>query len=388
MRKSWEDNIMRIGINFHTFDNYISGVEYYTLGMIDSLLRLENQNEYVIFTNVPHFFAQYTSNQSSRVTIKKIDCIKTRTQRILWEHFQLPRQVRREKLNVLHCPCYICPVTIKEIPCVVTIHDTIAIDHPGWCKPSNAVYFNMVMKMSLRASAAIVAVSHAAAGDVARNYSLDKTKIIVAYPGIDPIFNAKKNRQRHIQIREKYHLPEQYILYVGNLEPKKNIEVVLSSFMSIKKRSFPYKLVLAGKRQWGVKSLIKKSLRENKNNDILFPGYILRADLPSVYQLAKVFIWPSLYEGFGFPPLEAMACGVPVISSSRGALKETLGDAACLINPTKPMEISHALRRMTAETDFRDKYIKKGFSQSRRFNWEKTALKLSAIYKDTVTNYA
>ena len=151
---------MRIGINFQINDEYISGIEYYSLGLLNALLQIDTQNEYIAFTNRPYLVRQHVS-QSPNLTIVEIKHLRTRIARILWEHTQLPHVVKKHGLNVLHCPQYISPFQTSPVPYVVTIHDTIAIDSPKWCKQSNSLYFGLFMKATTRKASSIISVSKA-----------------------------------------------------------------------------------------------------------------------------------------------------------------------------------------------------------------------------------
>lgn len=279
---------MRIGINFHTADRYISGVEYYALGMIDALLRLGSGNEYIVFTNSPEIVEQHV-RCSDRLTIRKIKGLKARSLRILWEHFQLPRLARREGIDVLHCPGYICPAIYGRIPCIVTIHDTIAINNPRWCKPSNALYYNLAMKAGLKKAAGIVAVSNCSADDLRSNFSFCADKIKVIYPGIDDLFNNHEHCDDSIQVRTRYNLPQRFVLFVGNLEPKKNIAAIIAAYLLLRDKGFSHKLVIVGRRSWGKGNALNE-LMQRAGKNIVFTGYVARDDLPTVYKLADVFL--------------------------------------------------------------------------------------------------
>lgn len=376
---------MRIGINFHSADKYISGVEYYTLGMINALLRVDSQNEYIVFTNQPDLVKQYMP-ASKHLQIRPVRLMKTRGRRIVWEHFRLPQLAARARLDILHCPVYICPLLDVGIPYVVTVHDTIAINYPKWCKFSNALYFNMVMKAAAKRAAAIVTVSERTADDLKEVSPSYAAKIHVVHPGIDTIFNAEADVSQLPKVRARYGLPDRYILYVGNIEPKKNLRTLLDAHKILRAKGLPQKLVIVGKRHWKARSVLRSMLKGNSLGDITLTGYAERHDLPYIYQMADVFVFISWYEGFGFPPLEAMACGTPVIASARGALKETLADAAYTVPPDSPEEIAEAISRMVTDRSLREKYVRIGKVRSDMFPWEKSARKLLSIYSTVVAN--
>lgn len=372
---------MRIGINFHTTDEYISGVEYYSLGLLNALLRIDTQNEYIVFTNRPGLLRQYIL-KSTNLRIIEIKHLRTRVARILWEHTQLPRVAKRHGLDVLHCPSYICPLYTTSIPYVVTIHDTIAIDRPQWCKQTNSLYFSLFMKAVTKKASFIISVSKCTADDLKRNFDLPYSKIRIVYSGIDNIFGTKKDPSHCCEVRRRYNLPELYILYAGNIEPKKNLWTLLRVHRKLRDVGLPHKLVIVGRRSWGVKVELDEIYREIKSDNVVWTGYVDRHDLPCVYQMADVFVFPSLYEGFGFPPLEAMACGTPVISTSTGALNEVLAGAALTVDPYRVGQITRAVVSMITDSCLRERHIRMGLKQSGLFDWERTATKTLSVYQE------
>jgi len=374
---------MRIGINFHTTDKYISGVEYYSFGLLKGLLSIDQRNDYIVCTNQPDLVRQYVP-PSKNLTIIKVKHLKTRAARILWEHTHLPRLAVRQELDVLHCPSYICPLHVKSVPYIITIHDTIAIDSPKFCKQTNSLYFNLFMKAAASKASCVISVSKSTADDLKRNFDLHCSKIQVIHSGIDSIFNAKKDSCRCSEVRTHYNLPERYILYVGNIEPKKNIWTLLCVQKRLREKGLPHKLVIVGKRSWGTKVELREISEQIISKNVLWPGYINRSDLPCIYQMADVFVFPSLYEGFGFPPLEAMACGTPVVSTCRGALNETIADAALAVEPHSIWQITQAVISMIQDSCLRERHIQKGLKQSSLFNWKRTAEKTLSVYEEVL----
>ena len=373
--------IMRIGINFHTTDRYISGVEYYTLGLLKGLLNIDRQNQYFVYTNQSDLVKE-SVRPAQNLKIIGIKYLKTRTARILWEHTQLPRLAVKQGLDVLHCPSYICPVHKSSVPFIVTIHDTIAIDKPQWCKPTNSLYFNCFMKSAAKKASYIISVSKCTADDLKRNFNLSCSEIRIVYSGIDSIFNPNKDSSRCREVRTRYHLPEQYILYVGNIEPKKNIWTLLCLQKRLKQKGLPHKLVIVGKRSWGSRVELDEISKAIKSNNVVWVGYVNRNDLPCVYQMADVFVFLSLYEGFGFPPLEAMACGAPVVSTTKGALNETIKDAALTVEPFDILQITQSVISMIQDSSLRERHIEKGLKQSRLFDWKRTAKETLSVYQE------
>ncbi|MFC1676509.1 glycosyltransferase family 4 protein [Planctomycetota bacterium] len=376
---------MRIGINFHTKDKYISGVEHYSLGLIRSLLHIDSENHYVVFTNMPTLIEDYIASPK-KLVVRKLDYLKTRFERILWEHFRLPKIIKTEGLDVLHCPHYILPFKSSTVPYVVTIHDTIAIDHPKWCTPSNALYYNLFMKSTVKKASRVIAPSHSTVTDLKRNFSMYASKFRVIHPGIDTIFNNSQNFLRQAQVKARYNLPEKYILYVGNIEPKKNMQALLRVQKKLQEKSLPHRLVIVGKRSWGSIIELEEIAKMVKSKSLIATGYVDRNDLPFIYKMADVYISLSLYEGFGFTPLEAMASGIPVVSSSRGSLNETIAGAALTVDPYNIAQITQAVLSMITNSTLRDKHIRLGLRKSCLFNWEKAAKQTLSIYEEAIAS--
>ncbi len=374
---------MRIGINFHPADRYISGVEYYSLGLINSLLSIDGKNEYCVFTNQPELLKKHVI-QSSRLTVRNLDNLNNRLSRVVWEHLRLPHIAKREGLDVLHCPQYICPSVGDTVPYVVTVHDTIAVDYPKWCRPSNVIYYNLFMKKAVEKASRVIAVSHNTANHVNSNFAVNGEKVRVVYPGIDVIFNTNKDYHQQNNAKIRYALPQRYILFVGNIEPKKNVMKLLQAYKLLHKKGIPHKLVMVGRRTWKSEHVWNYIYQEFDRNDVIVTGYVERKDLPSVYQMADVFVFPSFYEGFGFPPLEAMACGTPVVASNMGALNETIGKAAYIVDPSDAENIAHAIYLLVTDGELRRRYRELGLKQSYKFGWKNAARQTLSIYEEAV----
>ncbi len=371
---------MRIGINCQLLGGVHSGVEYYVLGLVDSLLRIDHENEYVLFCDRRAGLADRYRDRKNATICDSFTGQFGRASRIAWEQAVLPRLTRRHHLDVLHCPAYVSPA-IKTVPTVLTVHDTIALDHPDWCRTSNVLHFRLLLKRSIANADRVIAVSRSTAAAVARHAPAATAKTEVIYPGIDEIFRPVTDPFELERVRLKYRLPEPFVLSVGNLEPKKNLVGTLRAFEEFRAMGHENGyLVVAGGRQWGTRRLLTAERRAGRLRNVVFAGYIQREDLPTLYSLAKALVFPSLYEGFGFPPLEAMACETPVVASQCGALAETLGDGVEPVDPCRPSEIASALRRVLEDSSFRNRMVQRGLKSVGRFTWNAAARQTLQTY--------
>jgi glycosyltransferase involved in cell wall biosynthesis len=321
--------------------------------------------------------------QSSFKTFRKISIDSSyRWQRIGYEHFLLSRQFDKQNMDLLHCPSYILPRNWKG-KCVVTIHDIIALDFPKYCSCANHAYFRLALPYSINKADRIIAVSHTVKNDILRKFPNCSSKIDVIYHGIDDIFREAPSVKKMMEVREKYELPEKYILFVGNIEPKKNVVRLIEAFRNLVQQScIPHSLVIAGQFAWKYGDIIQVKKQNNKR--IIFPGYIHQSDLPAVYTLAELFVFPSLYEGFGIPPLEAMACSIPVIASNAGALPETTGDSAFIVDPLSVASIETAMYKLLHDNNLRTNLVERGRIHVQKFKWKTSWEKTVKLYHSLI----
>lgn len=375
---------MKIGFNFHSADDYISGVEYYSLGLLRSLLDIDRQNQYIVFTNSPNIIKSHIGSRDN-LTVKDCSFLKNRIYRILWEHLRLPFLIRKEELDILHCPHYICPVIKNSTAYIVTIHDTITIDHPVWCKKSNVAYYRRFLGRSVKTASKIAVVSKFTAERIRHNFNVDNSKIEVIYPGIDTgIFNLYQDTERQNQVRTKYNLPENYILYAGNIEPKKNILNLLNAFRLLRSNVTKHSLVISGWRSWKSETVFDFLSTEFRPDEVILTGYIDRIDIGYVYKMADCLVLPSFCEGFGFPALEAFACGMPVAASCVGILQEIDKRAYTSLEPDNPRQIAESIKRLLTDHKLRELQIKTALTEVSKFNWQDCAAKTLAFYQEVL----
>lgn len=372
---------MRIGINCLVLGSLPSGVEYYVLGLVQNIIQLDRQNEYVLFVN-PKAGLQERLAKWNHVTVHNVGLGRAgRVSRIAWEQLQLPSAARSHRLDVLHCPAYVCPV-MKSVPYVVTVHDTLALDHPEWCKRLNAVHYGCVLRRTLAVADRLIVVSRASATAVLRHAPHAHRRLDVVYPGVDEIFRSSVPEDAVARVRRTYRLPQRFILFVGNIEPRKNLMAMLEAFDSFRRHDHAeYRLVIVGGKSWREGALRRARGRQSGGDYVLWVGYVPREDLPALYSAAELFVFPSLYEGFGFPPLEAMACGVPVVASSRGALDETLGDAAFRVAPESSDGIAEGMLAVAHDQHLRRRLIDAGHKRVEGLTWRRAVQRTLRNYR-------
>jgi glycosyltransferase involved in cell wall biosynthesis len=264
---------------------------------------------------------------------------------------------------------------------VVTVHDLGYLSYPEAHKPADRRYLDWSTRWNAHEAAAVLADSQATKADLIAAYGARPDKIHVVYLGRDESLKQVTNPLRLAAVRAKYDLAQRYLLYVGTLQPRKNLVRVVQAFGCIAGRPelADVQLVLAGKKGWLYDSLFEQVSREGLSERIVFPGYIPDEDLPALLSAATAFVFPSLYEGFGIPVLEAGRCGLPVITSNTSSLPEVAGDAALLVDPHDVDAIADAMYRIITDRDLAAELTRRGHENVKRFSWEKCARETLAV---------
>jgi len=269
---------------------------------------------------------------------------------------------------------------------VYTLHDLIFLHYPEYHLAYNRWYLTFTMPRYLRAAQVIITPSECSKRDALHFYNLPPDKIKVIYEAPAPTFRPLTHAADLETIRQKYQLPPQFILHVGTIEPRKNLSRLLDAFQPLLTDWPELKLVFIGKKGWLYQDFFSHLQALGLENHVIFPGFVAEADLPAIYQLATVFAYPSLYEGFGLPPIEAMACGTPVICSNSSSLPEVVGEAGLLIDPLDTAALHQALRRVLADETLRHDLHQRGLGQAARFSWQRAAAELMTVYGDLAGN--
>ena len=370
---------MRIGIDAQLLGGHETGVELWIRQLIRALSEIDRENEYVVYAHEDAMPIETPGDWECRFSVRKAS--RSRLGRIMWEQFCLPKILRRDAIDVLHAPGYVMPVR-AGMPTVLTVHDVIALKQPYLASRANALHYKLLLPCSLEAADLIVASSETTKRDITTVCPVPMDKVHVVPPGYDPIFAERPAHAELERVRAEHDLPERFILFVGNLEPKKNLPTLFKAIARLKAHGqWDRTLVVVGAKAWRKASALAGLSHLDVGRDVRFCGYVPRRDMPAVYTLADLFVFPSLYEGFGFPPLEAMACGTPVVCSSTPALAETVGDAALQVPPTGVRELGDAICRVLRDSSLRDALVDRGRIRVRRFTWRKTARQILNAYR-------
>lgn len=298
--------------------------------------------------------------------------------RILWEQVVAPVATKRAHIDVLFCPVNVVPLA-GLVPSVVTVHDVAFLAYPAAFHASKRRYLSLMTRLSVHRARRVIAVSAHTKGDLVRRFGVAPGKVAVIPEAMDRRFRPANDADAPAQFKAAHHLPERYILFVGTLEPRKNLRRLIEAFAQIVRHEADVALVVVGASGWLTSDLAPLVHRHGLTDRVVFTGYVVDEELPRWYQAATLFCYPSLYEGFGLPVLEAMACGAPVVTSNTSSIPEVAGDAAVLVDPTDVAALADALQALLADAPRRAEMRRAGIERARGYSWERTAAATYAV---------
>lgn len=299
----------------------------------------------------------------------------------LWQSSYLPLRLAALGADLYHGPAVFLPLIKLGYRTVVTIHDLVAFLFPETVPAKYGTYMRWMTRLSVRSADRIIADSEATRVDLMRLLGVPAGKVRTIHAALGTGYAPVRDPARLEAVRRTYQLEGPYLLFVGNLEPRKNLVRLIEAYALLRRRhGLPHRLVLAGKRGWLYRSIFQTVERLDLQREVVFTGYVAPEDLPAVYSMAAAFAFPSLYEGFGLPILEAMACGVPVVAGASGSIPEVAGDAALLVPPSEVEAIAEALHRVLTDPALRAELQARGFERSRAFSWERVATETRRVY--------
>lgn len=362
---------MKVGIDIRAACGQKTGKGWYIFHVVKEILALDRENEYVLYTN--RVTADLAAFKNS--TVKVIHAHP-----LMW-HFAVIKDLKLRKCDLFFAPTsFIIPAFLpRKIKSAITVHDLVAFLHPHLHESKATILEYLFLRLALRKTSAVFVPSENTKKDLMRLFHCPKEKITIT--PLAPVSDVSyfPSAGSNINLHEKYNLPKDFILTVSGLEPRKNVASLVSAALELNKN-----LVIVGGKGWKSGALQKK-ISENKKH-IIHIENCPPEDLPSFYKSAKIFVFPSIYEGFGLPPLEAMTAGCPVICSNAGSLKEVCGDAAILIDPKNTEELKNAIEKLWNDENLQNSLREKGFIQAKKFSWQETAKKTLEAFKKIETS--
>jgi glycosyltransferase involved in cell wall biosynthesis len=365
---------MRIAFDGTTLRPGRTGVGYYSEHLLQQLAQ-EPSHEVVVLSNGP---VETTRPLPPRVTVA---ASSWRLPRAVWMQTQAPREVKRIGADVAHFTNGMVPLA-SPAPTVVTIHDMSLTLWPQFHPPRRVMLNRPLVNLAARRADAIITVSESARRDIVRLYGLPPGRVHVVHeaaaPSFAPVFSARQLRR----VRQTYGLAERFVLYVGTIEPRKNLPNLLEGFARrVRNGDLRHQLVCVGPYGWRSRDVAKQVDRLGIRDAVKFAGYVPFADLPALYTLAEMFVFPSLYEGFGLPVIEAMACGTPVITGRVSALTEVGGAAVEQADGLDADAIGEAIVRLAVRRDRREQLAALGLERSQKFSWSRAARETLEVYR-------
>jgi glycosyltransferase involved in cell wall biosynthesis len=366
---------VKIAIDVRKWQDY--GIGTYVRNLVRHLARIDTANTYFLFC---HPADEPTLRDLSENFVPVIDASAKYGLR---EHFSIPLKLRRLGAELLHSPHYVRPL-LCTVPSVVTVHDCIHLLFPQYLPSRLAHYYaRFVMGSAIAHSALVYTVSQASRADILRFYpGTNPEKVVVVPNAIDAELLVDPGEEERERVRERYQLRGRFVLFAGNVKPHKNLERLIRAFAAVRAQAGrgDLRLVLIGDDVSRYSSLRRTVEEAGVRPDVRFFGFVPHRTLAALYRMASVFAFPSLYEGFGLPPLEAMACGTPVLTTRLSSLPEVVGDGALLVDPYDEDAIAGGLARLIDDEDLRQSLAAKGLARAATFSWERSVRAIHGGY--------
>ncbi len=364
---------MRIGIEARLTYHRQAGISQYTVQLIEALSRLELEDEFVV---IESFRSREPIIEHPRFATRR--ALTPSHHRL--EQYTLPLELAPLRLDILHSPDFIPPFRAKARS-VITVHDLAFLMFPQFLTKDSARYYGQI-DHAVRHAAGVIAVSHATKKDMVQLLGVPEHRIKVIYEAASPIFRPLQADDLVQRVRGRFGIPGPFLLFVSTIEPRKNVPVLLRAYRQLRDNyGVDARLVLAGDKGWLFDEVFDLTRRLELEDHVLFLGRVTTKELLWLYNTAEMLVAPSIYEGFGLIPLEAMACGTPVIVSNVSSLPEIVADAGLSVDPTDAEELTVAMWRVLDDRDLRDTLVKKGLKRAALFSWDKAARETLALYK-------
>src|SRR5947209_20524227 len=363
---------MKIAIDAHSIGTQTGGNETYFRQLLRGLAGDAGDHEYTVF--YVHPAALEETRGDRRFKFARIPANP-----LLRIGLALPWQLRRIQPDVFHCQ-YIQPPWMRSRT-VVTIHDLAHERFPEFFHPAEAMRMKRMVRATARKADHITTVSEFSAADIARRFEVPREKISVSYLAASEEFHPREKELCREHLARRYGLSSPFILYVGRIQARKNLPRLVQAYSRIRQQGISAKLVLVGKKDWQAERLVEKVKELRLEDSVIFPGYVSADDLPLFYNAAELFVFPSIFEGFGLPVLEGMASGVPTITSFGSSLEEVAGEGAMLVDPMNVQSIADAMLKVLGDRELQQKVVERGLLRSAEFSVPRLAARRLEVYR-------
>jgi glycosyltransferase involved in cell wall biosynthesis len=378
---------MRIGIDYTAAVRQGGGIGRYTRNLVRTLTELDRDNQYTLFVAGGWGDGDGEGAWPGNVRIRSVP-LSDRWLNLLWQRLRLPVpvQVFTGPLDLFHSPDFVLPPTGRT-PTILTVHDLSFLRVPEFFVPGFRAYLEGAVARAAGRALHILADSESTRCDLVELLDVDPERVSVIYPGVEAGFRPITEAKELNRVRSRYDLPERFVLGLSTLQPRKNFDGLIKAFGRLlsSKGNEPevanVHLVIGGGKGWMYEEILALPERLGLGQRIHFCGFVEDDDLPALYTLAHAFAFPSWYEGFGIPVLEAMACGTPVVAANNSSLPEAVGDAGLMVDAADVDALADALSRLVTDSDLRERLIAAGEEQARRFTWEASARQLLSLYQ-------
>lgn len=372
---------MRIAIDAHSVGTGLGGNESYATNLIEALADIDQVNDYTLYVTkrlALERFKNRWQNFAVRQTIPHTPLIRI--------PLILSKELRQNPVDVLHVQFTAPPLAPCRVVC--TIHD-LAFEHlPETFKRRSWIQMRMTVRHTAKNAARIITVSEYSKRDIVETYGIPAEKIAVTHEAAPAHFQPVISENELQRARQTYGIEGEYVLSVGSIQPRKNLTRLIAAYSRLRTKrtegKLP-KLVLVGKQAWLYGETLKAIKDFGLSDSVILTGYVPESDLPALYSGALCFIYPSYFEGFGLPPLEAMKCGAAVIVGNRTSLPEVVGNAAVMVDPFDIDALAFAIEKLIDDSDFRSRLRVQGLERSKKFSWHSTARKTLAVYKQAAS---
>jgi glycosyltransferase involved in cell wall biosynthesis len=367
---------LKIAIDARKLRDY--GIGTYVRNLLRHLSRIDHDTEYVLLCRPADYGLVEGLGENFRPVAESAPSYSVR------EQLLVPMDLRRERVDLFHAPHYVLP-PLTPVRSVVTIHDCIHLRFPQYLPHKlGYAYARGSLWFATHRSSRIMTVSEASKRDILRYFRVPAAKIDVIHNAIDERFGRMPAEEEIARVRERYQLNDPFVLYAGNIKPHKNLERLIEAFHMLRRGDLEHvKLLIIGDEVSKYATLRRAVHRYKLHKHVRFFGFVPDETLAVLYRLASVFVFPSLYEGFGLPPLEAMASGTPVVTSNVSSLPEVVGDAALLVDPYEPEAIAQAMREVLTDQALRESLVRKGLARVGLFSWDRSVRRVREIYEET-----